>query len=99
MALFGFAATLGLILTSYAFSGADAFYAPFGLGPGFMFTYYFLSLTFFVIFTVSAATRAITLHRGKPDKGFLISLLGFSIGSFLGSSCFLVFMKAVSELG
>jgi hypothetical protein len=92
MALFGFAVTLGLILASYLLSGDSDFSAPFGLGLGFILTYYFFALTFFVIFTVSAAAKMRSVHAGRPTRWFALSFLSFSIGSVLGALAFLVFL-------
>lgn len=92
MVLFGFAATLGTIFASYLLSGDNNFSAPLGLGLNFILVYYLFSLTFFVIFTVAAATQMRSVHRGRPHRWFWLSLLSFSVGSILGAAAFLLFL-------
>jgi len=90
MVLFGFAVTLGLILASSLWPGRNTLSVPSGPGLGFILRYYLFSLTFFVIFTVSAAVRMGRIRAGRPGRWLALSLLSFTIGSLAGSSAFLL---------
>jgi hypothetical protein len=94
MALFGFGAALIVVFAPYFLSSDPSFSLQYGAGPVSFLRYYLLSLTFFVVLAAAAEMKTKSAHGDQPARRLGISLVCFSVGSWLAIAAFFVLLGA-----